>query len=85
MNKEKYKFLQQKVYGSKEALELFTFELNQLLSTPHRPSENDPNNEGAKVAMAVAETYQYFINQHFLINNGEKENDGRSTGAPSIE
>jgi len=85
MNEERYKFLQQKVYGSKEALELFTFELSQLLSTAHRPSENDPNNEGAKVAMAVAEMYQYFINQYFLINNGEKENDRRSTGNPSLE
>lgn len=85
MNEERYKFLQQKVYGSKEALELFTFELNQLLSTAHMPNEHDPNNECAKIAMAVAEMYQYFINQYFLINNGEKENDRRSTGAPSIE
>ena len=85
MDKERYNFLQQRVFGSKEALELFTFELNQLLSTPHRPTENDPNNEGSKIAMAVAEMYQYFINQYFLINNGEKENDRRSTGNPSLE
>ncbi len=85
MDEERYKYLQQRVYGSKEALELFTFELNLILSTPHRPSESDPNNEGSKIAMAVAEMYQYFINQYFLINNGEKENDRRSTGNPSIE
>lgn len=85
IDEERYKYLQSKVYGSKEALELFTFELNQILSTAHRPTATDPNNEGAKIAMAVAEMYQYFINKYFLFNNGDNGNDRRSTGNPTLE
>lgn len=83
MTEERYKFLQAFVFGTEEAKELFEFERDELLSSAHRPNENDPNNEGAKIAMAVAETYQYFINIHNLLKKGT-ENGTNSNGNPTI-
>ena len=83
MTEERYKFLQAFVLGSEEAKELFEFERDEILSSAHRPNENDPNNEGAKIAMAVAETYQYFINIYNQLKKGT-EHGTDSNGNPSI-
>lgn len=83
MTEERYKFLQAFVLGTDEARELFEFERDELLSSAHRPNENDPYNEGAKIAMAVAETYQYFINIHNHLKKGI-ENGTDSNGNPTI-
>lgn len=84
MNEERYQYLQNVVYGSKEARELFEYERDALLSQPHRPTTTDPNNEGAKIGMAVAEMYQYFININKQLNEG-KENGINTTGQPTAE
>lgn len=83
MTDDRYKFLLSFVFGTDEARELFEFERDEILSSAHRPNENDPNNEGAKIAMAVAETYQYFINIHKQLKKGT-ENGTDSNGQPSI-
>lgn len=84
MKPERLEFLQAVVLGTPEAKELFEFLRDEITSTPHRPSSEDPNNEGAKIAMAVAETYQYLININSNIREGNNGNI-RTTGQPSIE
>lgn len=84
MKEERYQYLQKVVYGSKEARELFEYERDMLLSQPHRATAIDPNNEGAKTAMAVAEMYQYFININQQMKEG-KEDGIKSTGQPTAE
>lgn len=84
MNEERYRYLQNVVYGSKEAKELFEYERDLLLSQPHVPSVQDPHNEGAKIGMAVAEMYQYFININKQLTEG-KEDGISTTGQPTAE
>lgn len=83
MNNERLKYLQKFVFGTPEARELLEYERDSLLTQLHQPHAEDPYNEGAKRAMAVAEMYQFYININKELTEG-RNNGTNTTGQPSI-
>lgn len=83
MNDERLKYLQRFVFGTPEARELLEHERDLLLTQMHQPHVNDPYNEGAKRAMAVAEMYQFYININKQLTEG-KDDRTNTSGQPSI-